>query len=164
MEGKKEKQKKTTIISNFKLYIHMSVKELGTITVHITKHTTQTARYKHEKKECKFDASFDTSFVILILVQKKLWEQIRICLIKRTANSNPVKMVLIGYAIQQANPKWLLQFFYTFSMTLYSKWGVKTGYTFALQFFLLISDSLGGVITKPSLKLSTISYIRNSLC
>ena len=38
MEGKKEKQKKTTI--NFKMYIHISVKELGTITVHITKHTT----------------------------------------------------------------------------------------------------------------------------
>ena len=40
MEGKKEKQKKTTIISNFKLYIHISVKELCTINKHITKHTT----------------------------------------------------------------------------------------------------------------------------
>ena len=30
-------------------------------------------------------------------------------------------------------------------MALYHKWGVKTGFTFALQFFMLISDSLGGV-------------------
>ena len=33
----------------------------------------------------------------------------------------------------------------TFSMALYHKWGVKSGFTFALQFFMLISDSLGGV-------------------
>jgi hypothetical protein len=30
-------------------------------------------------------------------------------------------------------------------MALYHKWGVKTGFIFALQFFMLISDSLGGV-------------------
>ena len=30
-------------------------------------------------------------------------------------------------------------------MALYHKWGVKTGFTFPLQFFMLISDSLGGV-------------------
>ena len=30
-------------------------------------------------------------------------------------------------------------------MTLYQKWGVKTGFTFALQFSMLISDGLGGV-------------------
>ena len=30
-------------------------------------------------------------------------------------------------------------------MVLYHKWGVKTGFSFALQLFLLISDSLGGV-------------------
>ena len=29
---------------------------------------------------------------------------------------------------------------------LYHKWGVKTGFTFALQFFMLISDGLGGVV------------------
>ena len=28
---------------------------------------------------------------------------------------------------------------------MYHKWGVKTGFTFALQFFMLISDGLGGV-------------------
>ena len=28
----------------------------------------------------------------------------------------------------------------------YHKWGVKTGFTFALQFFMLISDGLGGVV------------------
>ena len=28
-------------------------------------------------------------------------------------------------------------------MALYHKWGVKTGLTFALQFFMLISDGIG---------------------
>ena len=36
-------------------------------------------------------------------------------------------------------------FLHTFSMALYQKWGVKTGFTFALQFFMFISDGLGGV-------------------
>ena len=31
-------------------------------------------------------------------------------------------------------------------MSLYPKWGVNTGFTFSLQFFMLISDSPGGVI------------------
>ena len=31
-------------------------------------------------------------------------------------------------------------------MALYHKWGVNTGIKFALQFFMLISDGLGGVI------------------
>ncbi len=30
-------------------------------------------------------------------------------------------------------------------MALYHKWGVKTGFTFALQFFTLISDGIDGV-------------------
>ena len=30
-------------------------------------------------------------------------------------------------------------------MALYHKWDVKTGFTFALQFFMLISEGLGGV-------------------
>ena len=30
-------------------------------------------------------------------------------------------------------------------MALYHKWGVKTGLTFALQFFMLITDGLNGV-------------------
>jgi hypothetical protein len=31
-------------------------------------------------------------------------------------------------------------------MAFYHKWDVKTGFTFSLQFFMLISDGLGGVI------------------
>jgi hypothetical protein len=31
--------------------------------------------------------------------------------------------------------------------TLHHKWGVKTGFTFALQFLMLISDCLGGEIS-----------------
>jgi hypothetical protein len=36
-------------------------------------------------------------------------------------------------------------FFHTFSMALYHIWDVKNGIAFVLQFFSLISDSLGGV-------------------
>ena len=36
-------------------------------------------------------------------------------------------------------------FLHTFSITLYHKWVVKNVISFALQFFLLISDNLGGV-------------------
>ena len=36
-------------------------------------------------------------------------------------------------------------------MALYHKWGVKNGFNFALQFFKLISDSLGGVRNKLAL-------------
>ena len=32
-------------------------------------------------------------------------------------------------------------------MALYHKWGAETGFTFALQFFILISEGLGGVYT-----------------
>ena len=35
---------------------------------------------------------------------------------------------------------------HTFSLTLTYKWCIKKGFSFALQFFLLISDILGGVI------------------
>ena len=37
---------------------------------------------------------------------------------------------------------------HTFSIALYYKWDVKNGFTYVLQFFSLISDSLGGVIPK----------------
>jgi hypothetical protein len=35
--------------------------------------------------------------------------------------------------------------FHNFLHTFTMAWGVKTGFTFALHFFLLISDGLGGV-------------------
>ena len=35
-------------------------------------------------------------------------------------------------------------------MTLYHKWGVKNGFIFVLQFFLLVSDSLGCVPSRGS--------------
>ena len=34
-------------------------------------------------------------------------------------------------------------------MALYHRLGVETGFTFALQFFMLISEGLGGVYTFP---------------
>ena len=36
-------------------------------------------------------------------------------------------------------------FFHTFSMALYHKWDVKNDFAYLLQFFSLISDSLGSV-------------------
>ena len=36
-------------------------------------------------------------------------------------------------------------FFHTFSMALYHKWDVKNDFAYVLQFFSLISDSLGSV-------------------
>jgi hypothetical protein len=39
----------------------------------------------------------------------------------------------------------LLDFFHTFSMTLYHKWDVKNDFAYVLRFFSLISDILGSV-------------------
>ena len=36
-------------------------------------------------------------------------------------------------------------FIHTFSMVLYHKWDVKNDFAYVLQFFSLISDSLGSV-------------------
>ena len=46
-------------------------------------------------------------------------------------------------------------------MVLYHKWGVKTGSTFALQFFLLISDGLGGVTSLVSVGKYKVSERRS---
>ena len=50
-------------------------------------------------------------------------------------------------------------------MPLYDKWGVKTGFTFVLQFFmLLISDSLGGVIVQKKHPYFTPSRSLGDIC
>ena len=49
--------------------------------------------------------------------------------------------VLVSWCILKSSHNFL----HTFSTALYHKWGVKTGFTFALQFFMPISDGLGGV-------------------
>ena len=49
-------------------------------------------------------------------------------------------------------------------MALYHKWGVKTGFTVALQFFMLISDGLGGVTTKQHIQYTeNILFSKNKL-
>ena len=56
-------------------------------------------------------------------------------------------------------------FFYTFSMALYNKWDVKNDFAYVLQFFSLISDDLGGVLStmvsvstvQPSINLEFLS-------
>ena len=47
-------------------------------------------------------------------------------------------------------------------MALYNQWGDKNAFTIALQFFMLISDSLGGVVSDTSIMLiiSMISTIK----
>ena len=56
--------------------------------------------------------------------------------------------VLVSWYIQKGSQ----DFLHTFTMTLYHKWGVKNGFTFALQFFFLIFDGLGCVMrVKPNL-------------
>ena len=37
-------------------------------------------------------------------------------------------------------------------MATYDKWDVKNGFAFVLQFFSLISDGLGGALTKYIIK------------
>ena len=59
----------------------------------------------------------------LLKVWKKSWEPFRIYQLTRTAKGSQ-------------------DFIYTFSI---NKWDVKNGYAFVLNFFLLISDGLGGV-------------------
>ena len=49
--------------------------------------------------------------------------------------------VLVSWSILKGSQ----DFLHTFSMALYHKWSVKTGFTFAIQFFMLIFDGLGGV-------------------
>ena len=53
---------------------------------------------------------------------------------------------------QLVDPKGLpgQDFLCSFSMALYCKWDVKNGFSYVLQFFSLISDSLGGVPSIPT--------------
>ena len=53
---------------------------------------------------------------------------------------------------QLVDPKGLpgQDFLCSFSMALYRKWDVKNGFSYVLQFFSLISDSLGGVPSIPT--------------
>ena len=48
-------------------------------------------------------------------------------------------------------------------MALYHKWGLKTGFIFALQFFMLISDSLGGMSSHRDLDYRTRAIITRGL-
>ena len=43
-------------------------------------------------------------------------------------------------------------------MALSHKWGVKFGFAFALQFFMLISDGLGGVYYKNKIHITKGNY------
>ena len=54
--------------------------------------------------------------------------------------------IICEIGLDWLDPKWLPGFFFhTFSMALYHKWDVKNDFTYVLQFFTLISDSLGSV-------------------
>ena len=70
---------------------------------------------------------------------------------------------VIYYTANWAIIEWIrLNFLHTFRMDSYLKWGVKTGFTIAPKFFMLISDGLGGVLTirpQTPLSLSEGSYL-----
>ena len=69
------------------------------------------------------------------------------------------------FALFVPAPFWFPEFCaHTFSLTLSYKWCIKNGFSFALQFFLLISDILGCVILKwifPSMLLEEFTLFRS---
>ena len=64
-----------------------------------------------------------------------------------TCNLQGRTKCLIGCASLLVDPKGFYNFPHIFSMALYDKWGVKTGFTFVLKFFMIISDNLQDVST-----------------
>ena len=66
------------------------------------------------------------------------------------SESSPISQSMAGLAVLIS---WLIlkgsyDFIHTFSMALYHKQDVKNDFAFVLQFFSVISDSLGGVFVK----------------
>ena len=53
--------------------------------------------------------------------------------------------VLVSWSILKGSQ----DFLHTFSMALYHKWDVRNDFAYVLQFFSLISDSLGSVNMMP---------------
>ena len=45
-------------------------------------------------------------------------------------------------------------------MALYHKWDIKNGFAYAIQFFSLISDSLGSVLYEGRLKIILLLQVR----
>ena len=67
--------------------------------------------------------------------------------------------VLVSWQILKSSK----DFLHTFSMALYHKWDVKNSFAYVLQFFLLISDGLGGVlIVLASNKASGLPFLETS--
>ena len=63
------------------------------------------------------------------------------------SQSSPIHSIMAGLAVLVC---WQIlwgshDFLHTFSMALYHKWDVKSGFNFVHKFFMLISDGLGGV-------------------
>ena len=69
---------------------------------------------------------------------KKSWEPFRIY--QLTSTANPAYFHKLAVLVSSQD------FPHTFSMALYHKWDVKNDFAYVVQFFLLISDSLGSVI------------------
>ena len=68
-----------------------------------------------------------------------------------------MKLGWIGCASLLVDPRGLQGFFHTFNMALYHKWEVKNDFIYVLQFFSLISDSLGRVGGKETGKMHLIA-------
>ena len=112
-------------------------------------YTTQTVRNKHEKLEGKGEASFHTPFMKQSDTEstKKIAGALKDLLANQHSQSGHNLVNQAGLAVKVC---WQILkgshgFLHTLEMALCHKWGVKTGFTFALQYFMLISDGLGGV-------------------
>ena len=116
----------------------------------VMRHTTQTSRNKHEKLKGKGEARFDIPFMIQSHAEsmKKIMRALQNLPANQHSQSSPIHSIMAGLAMLLS---WQIikashDFLHVFSMALQHKWDVKTGFSFALQFFILISDGLGGVI------------------
>ena len=90
----------------------------------------------------------------MLKVLRKSWEPFRIY--QLTSTANPAQFTGLAVLVSWTNLKGSHYFLRTFSVALYHKWVVKTGFTFALQFLMLISDSLGGV--RGSLPVTSLTF------
>ena len=92
---------------------------------------------------------FDIPFMIESHAEsmKKSWELFRIYTSYEISQSSPISQIMAGLDVSVLF--WILKgsqdFFHSFSMALYHKRDDKNDFAYVLQFFSLISDSLGSV-------------------
>ena len=128
------------------IFIRVNIRIIDQI---LTPHTTQTVRIKHDKLEGKSEGIFVTPFIIQSHAEslKKILGALWNLSAYQHSQSSPIHSIIAGLAVLLS---WQIlkgsqDFLHTFSMALYQKWDVKTGFTFALIITTLISGGLGCV-------------------